>query len=41
MVTAMCEQCLRMRHDMSGLPVDEQRIAETTRGKIKPLGMTA
>ena len=41
MVIAICQQRLRMRYDMFGLPVDEARIAEITEGKIEPLKMTA
>ena len=41
MVVAICQQRLRMRYEMFGLPVDEQRIAEVTEGKIEPLRMSA
>ena len=41
MVTAICQQRLRMRYNMFGLPVDEKRIKEITEGKIDPLKMTA
>ena len=41
MVVAICQQRLRMRYDMFGLPIDEQRIDEITEGKIEPLRMTA
>ena len=41
MVVAICQQRLRMRYEMFGLPIDEQRIAEITEGKIEPLLMTA
>ena len=41
MVTAICQQRLRMRYDMFGLPIDERRIAEITAGEIEPLRMSA
>ncbi len=41
MVVAICQQRLRMRYEMFGLPIDERRIAEITEGKIEPLLMTA
>ena len=41
MVIAICQQRLRMRYDMFGLPIDEQRIAEITDGKIEPLRIGA
>jgi hypothetical protein len=40
MVTAICQQRLRMRYSMFGMPVDEQRIEEITEGEIEPLKMT-
>ena len=41
MVVEICQQRLRMRYEMFGLPIDEARIAEITEGKIEPLRMTA
>jgi hypothetical protein len=41
MITSICQQRLRMRYDMFGLPVDEGRIREITEGKIELLQMTA
>ena len=41
MVVSICQQRLRMRYEMFGLPIDEDRIAEVTEGKIEPLMMTA
>ena len=41
MVVAICQQRLRMRYEMFGLPIDEQRIAEITDGKIEPLRIGA
>ena len=40
-VTAICQQRLRMRYEMFGLPVDEARIAEITAGNIHPLDVYA
>ena len=40
-VTAICQQRLRMRYEMFGLPVDEARIAEITAGNIQPLDVYA
>ncbi|MDE2837381.1 MAG: hypothetical protein OXL97_07720 [Chloroflexota bacterium] len=40
-VIAICQQRLRMRYEMFGLPVDEARIAEITEGKITPLNLYA
>ena len=39
MVVDICQQRLRMRYEMFGLPIDEGRIAEITEGKIEPLKM--
>ena len=33
-VTAICQQRLRMRYEMFGLPIDEARITEITEGTI-------
>ena len=41
MIVAICQQRLRMRYDMFGLAVDEDRIQEITEGKIEPLRVTA
>ena len=41
MVVEICQQRLRMRYEMFGLPIDEGRITEITEGKIEPLRMTA
>ena len=41
MVIAICQQRLRMRYEMFGLPIDEERIAEVTDGKIEPLRIGA
>ena len=40
-VVAICQQRLRMRYEMFGLPIDEARIAEVTEGKIEPLNVYA
>jgi hypothetical protein len=40
MIVAICQQRLRMRYDMFGLAIDEERIAEITEGKIEPLAAT-
>jgi hypothetical protein len=37
MIVTICQQRLRMRYEMFGLPVDEARILEITEGKIEPL----
>ncbi len=37
MVIAICQQRLRMRYDMFGLPISETRIQEITEGKAEPL----
>ena len=37
LIVDICQQRLRMRYDMFGLPVDESRIREVTEGKIEPL----
>ena len=37
MVIAICQQRLRMRYDMFGLPISEARIQEITEGKVEPL----
>ena len=39
LIIRICQQRLRMRADMFGLPVDEERIAEITAGKIEPLAV--
>ncbi len=41
MVTAICQQRLRMRYNMFGMPLDEKRIQEITEGKIDPIKTTA
>ena len=41
LVVEICQQRLRMRYEMFGLPIDEGRITEITEGKIEPLRMTA
>ena len=40
-VVAICQQRLRMRYEMFGIPVDEARIAEVTEGRIAPLNVYA
>ena len=40
-VVDICEQRLRMRYEMFGLPIDEARIAEIAAGRIAPLAMSA
>ena len=40
-VIAICQQRLRMRYEMFGLPIDESRIAEITDGQIEPLNVYA
>ncbi len=37
LIIEICEQRLRMRYGMFGIPVDETRIKEITDGKIEPL----
>jgi len=37
MIVSICQQRLRMRYGMFGLPIDEARIAEITAGQIDPL----
>ena len=39
LIVRICQQRLRMRYEMFGLPIDEQRIAEITDGKIEPLAV--
>ena len=40
-VIAICQQRLRMRYEMFGIPVDEARITEITEGRIAPLNVYA
>ncbi len=37
MVSAICRQRLRMRNEMFGFPVSEERLQEIAEGKIEPL----
>ena len=37
LIVDICQQRLRMRYDMFGLPINEPRIQEITDGKIEPL----
>ena len=37
LIVEICQQRLRMRYDMFGLPIDELRIQEISDGKIEPL----
>jgi hypothetical protein len=37
LIIRICEERLRMRYEMFGLPINEERIAEITAGKIEPL----
>jgi hypothetical protein len=39
LIVQICQQRLRMRYEMFGLPIDEGRIAEITAGKIEPLAV--
>lgn len=41
LVTAICQQRLRMRYEMFGLPINEVRIREIAEGNIEPLRMHA
>lgn len=37
LIVRICQERLRMRYEMFGLLIDEERIAEITEGKIEPL----
>ena len=39
MVEAICQQRLRMRNEMFGFPVTEERLREIAQGKIEPLAI--
>ena len=40
-VTAICQQRIRMRYEMFGLPIPEDRIQQVTDGKIEILNIQA
>ena len=41
LVTAICQQRIRMRYEMFGLPIPEDRIQQVTEGKIEILNIQA